>query len=224
MLLLVLLIVSNALAASFSPYLLTAFTKGFIMNGTYYQNLGNASVPSTYVVDSPNNRIALNISEFGYWVTLPNAVYVYNQEFNPGCFIMTGRNFATEYNGYQSAQTFLENIVLQTYFGMIDVADACGHEESFYAKTIANIPVDLAWSLDIPLEMENGTSVCYTYNSNIIFDVETFNDVDPRDGFFVLPPSCSTPIDYCSGAFPSGNVCEKCNNCVSNKRIPTLQK
>ena len=152
----------------------------------------------------------IDITPFGKWVFTPTATYMYDNIGYPGCYTMAGRNFTTEYVGYQNALSVpYSSLLFSSYFGLIDVADACGHAESFWADLFLNIIERATWTLRIPVPFgPDGSIICARYVSVMDNDISTLDRISDRSAYFVLPPSCSTPGDYCAVTFPPGNPCD----------------
>ena len=200
----------------FTPFVLNASTTGYVINGTYCQNIDGSCVNSTFAVDTPNNRFLIDIGPLGTWISLPNATYVYGQTFTPGCFIMVGRNFTTEYLGYQRAQSRpgSNDPGKASYFGNIDVADACGLIQSLVIDVRNNIAIEAEWSTPTLVPFgPGGSDICFNYIASMENDIDTLDRRSDRTELFVLPPDCYAPTTYCPVAYPPGNPCELCTNC-----------
>lgn len=190
----------------FTPYELDASAIGYMVNASYCQTFGPACVDSIFIVDTPHQRVLFDLGPFGKFAYLPNGVYLYNDSNRPGrCFRMNGRNYTTERNGYRRALQLSDTIVGPHYFGYIDVSDACGRIESFEAFMFGNIVRKQAWSVRIVVPLEP-PFYCVDYTAEMISDLTTVKYIFNRDQYFVLPPECSNPEDYCTNFYPEG-VC-----------------
>jgi hypothetical protein len=193
----------------FTSFEINASSTGYIMNGSYCQNIDGSCIDCTLVVDTPNNRMAIWIDPFGKWISTMSGVFVWDQAFQPGCFQMTGRTFTDEYLGYKGAQSKPGSKQSHAeYAGFIDVADICGHEEGVCIATKGPYITDITWSLKTVAPLgPGGSNICFPYTAYMEADWSTLDLTSNRDAYFAKPSSCSSPSDYCAAKYPSGNPC-----------------
>lgn len=191
--------------------------KKYKMEGEYCQNFDGNCYPSTFIVEPAQERMMWDLGPLGTWVTLSTGVYVYNQaQFPTGtCSQMIGRNYSTERAGYTSALSMPDSRFpgRSSYYGYINVADACGHFEGVHLELLNNVITQASWILKVALP-----DTCFPYNAIMENDYSTLDHTSNFDSYFALPSGCDTPLDYCAVTYPVGNSCAICTDCPTTSK------
>ncbi|MHB1946952.1 MAG: hypothetical protein ACYCQI_02415 [Gammaproteobacteria bacterium] len=98
---------SNADVPLFTPFNWAQSNTGFSIKGnacTHISKLGNLGCgPATIVVDSPNNRIFIDVGKHGgQYFLLKDASYINEAIPGRGCLKVPGFTFASQIAGYQN--------------------------------------------------------------------------------------------------------------------------
>ena len=208
-LILFLLTLSIASAALFDPFILNASSTGYIINGTYKQNLQRLSTPATLVIDGPNNRYLFDFGYLGKYHVDATGSYVFDQINFPGmCRKIIASNFATEYAGFEQAVAVNDKENKAKYFGTIEVGTGCGYPIGFSTETTDDIIMTIEFGIRISGPFGPGNStICFPLVIVLEMKMSTLDTKSNRDAYFNLPASCSTPIDFCYTEYPPGNPC-----------------
>jgi len=202
---LLLLLCYNVCASTLTPFNLSGASNGYIINGTVCETLfPGTCYDSILVLDTPNNRLLIDLGTLGKYVMFQNSAYIYNLVGLTGlCFQVTNWNYSAQAAGYATALSMPSSLGLFTrYAGLARDIAACEHYISLSIIQLGNIIVELDFSQRVPL-----SGVCQFSTGYISYNLLSLKTTGNRNSYFTLPPSCGAPIDYCSLVYPPGNDC-----------------
>ena len=207
----------------FTPFNWSSSVTGYIIEGPFCQIVITSSFtinvpcgPSALVVDPQNQRWLIDLGVFGgKFIAFPNSSYVVGDSaLGNQCATVAGWNYSQQVNGYKSIVTISDSTDPgnSIYAGLAsgDIG-ACKHGLFGVLNVRNNIVFKFYFSQLFPGPFgPNGTSVCTIAEGVFNFDTATLINHPTKaqfDPYFVLPPGCETPIDYCQNSYPPGNPC-----------------
>jgi hypothetical protein len=205
-------------AAPLPPFTLfdwNASSTGYIINGTSCQTITIGGVlrivnctRSQLIVDPPNGRWLLDLDTGGgKFIALPTAAYnVGNALLGGACAQIVNWNYSAQVAGYKTVKSIPGSTSpgKAIYAGLARDIGACQHDLGGTLHVQNDIVLEFDWAQRFPLP---GGSPCILAGGVFEFDISTLDTRSNRDSYFVLPPSCATPLDYCARSYPPGNLC-----------------
>lgn len=180
-----------------------------IITGIYSQNIFGGPQLSTYVIDPIKMGIVLDLGIFGKFVILKNSSFVVNLVFAPGvCFKVENWNYSQQVNGWSGAGSMPQSTDPgnSRYFGLVHDVGGCAHDLALSVLVLNDIILELGFDQRVPFKQGN-TTTCFLTKGVIKYDRDTYDTTSDRDPFFVLPTSCSSPVNYCNQTYFVNNPC-----------------
>jgi len=203
-------IISSSELPLFTPFDLNQ-SHGYIINGTYCQNIFGPCANVSLVIDPPNNRMFIGLGQFGQYVILHNASYVFGLVFTPGvCSQVVGWNYSQQVIGWSGAASMPDSRQpdRSIFTGLVHDVGGCAHDLSLTVRQLNEFITELSFDQRVQYDATgNGTFICFLTKGSIEYSISTLDRHSSRAAYFVIPPECSTPIDYCAFAYPPGNPC-----------------
>jgi hypothetical protein len=218
-----LILVSGVDAFAAIP-LLTPFnhTGNYIINGTVqFQYSGFPPSNSTYTVilDTANSRMYSAVGSDLKSFYLNDRIYIVGDPLlvNGSCAVLNAtyaESVAAFTNAFLIDELFqagrgpfglpiFERVAL--WWGVVDEAPLCGRGVSILFETVGGVQRRAGFTQRRPIP---GTNICVSLKAVVVFDPKTLQVLPNYDSFFAaIPPSCATPVPWCSLAYPDNNVC-----------------
>lgn len=199
---------ADSVIPPFTPFDLTASSTGYIVQGQIYA--GNLITNGTMVIDTPNNRVAFLFGPVGTFITTPTDSINFNIPQFPGqCLVYSGFGYSSLVSSFTKLTSSpMSTKKYATYQGLTKDSFSCNQNIAFALtqELVGGAKTPVITEMFAALPSVFG-SLCLQGQAYFLANTKTLDTTSNRDAYFALPPSCSTPIDYCSHAYPPGNSC-----------------
>jgi hypothetical protein len=199
---------------NFTPYDIGAAPNGYILQGTLAAQ--GISGNGYMVVDPQNQRIAFRFENagLGSFVTLPEGTYNFNLPGTGGaCFLYPGFDYAKFKERFAALTSTPGSTTLSARFtGYVYDSTSCNQPATAtFIQQPMGIPPNQTpgiAEMEFAIPTPAGNSVCrqgqayWTANPTTI---DTTSGKAVRDQAFVLPASCSNPINWCNAVYYNPN-------------------
>jgi hypothetical protein len=177
-----------------SPFLLNGFMSGYIINGTYCQNLTGHEycTPVTLVMDTPKNRLVFDFYNIGRKIIINNTTtYIIDYRLFSNCTIVKGWNYSTQSDAYSQLVSTpgSTQLGLAKYSGTTVDAGSCTRPVDMTLLSFDNIILQQRWIYKGAFNQFAGVA---------LYDILTLDVVlKMNEDYFTVPNDCAEPIDYC---------------------------
>lgn len=189
----------------FTAFNWAELSSGYIVKGkvcTHIANMGNLGCnPVTIVVDSPNNRIFIDLGRFGgqYYI-LKDTAYSNEPTHGAGCLKVPNFNYNSQISGYSTLlSTPGSTTTKANYIGFAKDVGSCTEKLAASLTVQQGVLSEADYSQLFPVRghMEIVTQM-------LTLDPNTIDTTSDRAAYFVMPSACnSSAANYCEIMYPN---------------------
>lgn len=191
--------------SQFTPFNWAELSSGYIVKGkacTHVTGMGNLGCYSaTVVVDSPNDRIFIDLGRYGgqYYI-LKDSAYANEPTSGAGCLKVPNFDYNSQIRGYRTLlSTPGSTTTKANYMGFAKDVGSCKEKiaASFTVKHGVLSEANYSQLFPVRGHMEIATQM-------ITFDPDTIDTVSDRSAYFEMPSTCnSSAANYCEIIYPN---------------------